>query len=73
MAIPSDGVVQYEGRQFIFLTKDEKSFEMIEVNAGENDNGYTAISLPENSNLKNEQFVLKGAYSLLMMMKNKEM
>lgn len=73
MAIPADGVVQFEGKQFIFLSKDEKTFEMIEVTAGENDNGYTAISLPEQSNLKNEQFVLSGAYSLLMMMKNKEM
>ncbi|HEY0667452.1 MAG TPA: efflux RND transporter periplasmic adaptor subunit, partial [Sphingobacteriaceae bacterium] len=73
MAIPSAGVVQYEGRQFVFLSKNEKTFKMIEVNAGENDNGYTAVSLPEKSNLKNEQFVLNGAYSLLMMMKNKEM
>lgn len=73
LAIPSEGVVKYEGKQFVFLSRSQKKFEMIEVTAGEDNNGYTAISLPQQSNLKNEQFVLNGAYSLLMMMKNKEM
>ena len=71
MAIPSDAIVQYEGKQFIFLSNGMKTFEMIEVNAGESDNGYTAISFPEQNSLKDQQFVLSGAYSLLMMMKNK--
>ncbi|MGV3508447.1 MAG: efflux RND transporter periplasmic adaptor subunit [Sphingobacteriaceae bacterium] len=71
MAIPSDAIVQYEGKQFIFLSNGMKTFEMIEVNAGESDNGYTAISFPEQNSLKDQQFVLSGAYSLLMMMKNR--
>ena len=73
MAVPSDAIVQYEGRQFVFLSKGIQTFEMIEVNTCENDNGYTAISFPDQSNLKDQEFVLKGAYSLLMMMKNKQL
>ena len=48
------------------------TFEMIEIKTGENDSGYTAISFPEQNSLKDQQFVSSGAYTLLMMMKNKQ-
>jgi cobalt-zinc-cadmium efflux system membrane fusion protein len=44
---------------------------MIEVAVGESEKGFTEIILPTNSNLGSANFVTKGAYSLLMTMKNK--
>jgi cobalt-zinc-cadmium efflux system membrane fusion protein len=44
---------------------------MIEVAVGESEKGFTEIILPANSNLASANFVIKGAYSLLMTMKNK--
>lgn len=72
MAVPSDAIVQFEGKQFVFLGKGSNIFEMIEVASGENNNGYTAVSFPGKNGLENQQFVLSGAYSLLMMWKNKQ-
>lgn len=70
--LPTAAIVQYEGKNFAFISKGKKTFEMIEVQPGESENGYTAIVLGNNNSMENQEFVLKGAYSLLMMMKNKE-
>jgi len=70
--LPTEAIVQYEGKHFAFISKGKKTFEMIEVNPGESDKGYTAMLSATYNNLENQGFVLKGAYSLLMMMKNKE-
>lgn len=70
--IPTEAIVQYEGKNFLFLSKGNRSFEMVEVKAGVNNNSFTAINFLENNNLENQEFVLKGAYALLMMIKNSE-
>jgi cobalt-zinc-cadmium efflux system membrane fusion protein len=44
---------------------------MTEVIVGESEKGFTEISLPEKNDFASDSFVTKGAYSLLMMMKNK--
>ncbi len=71
-AIPTGALVQYEGKQYIFLRKGINTFEIIEVKTGESDGEYTAISFPEQLSLTDQQIVLSGAYTLLMMMKNKQ-
>ncbi|SDL55561.1 membrane fusion protein, cobalt-zinc-cadmium efflux system [Pedobacter sp. ok626] len=70
--LPTEAIVQYEGKNFAFINKGNRTFEMVELKTGENEGGYTAILFANNSGLENQDFVLKGAYSLLMMMKNKE-
>lgn len=72
IAVPTVAIVQFEGRQYVFQSKSSNTFEMVEVASGENNNGYTAISFPGKQDLENQEFVLSGAYSLLMMMKNKQ-
>ncbi|ASU35324.1 efflux RND transporter periplasmic adaptor subunit [Mucilaginibacter xinganensis] len=69
--LPSDALVQYEGKQFVFKVMGNRQFEMTEVTAGESENGYTQILQADKGDLMNAGFVTKGAYSLLMMMKNK--
>ena len=70
-ALPSDAIVRFEGKQFVYKANAGNQFEMIEVKVGESETGFTEIVLPENSELGSAEFVTKGAYSLLMMMKNK--
>lgn len=71
-AVPTEALVQFEGKQFLFLAKDKNTFELKEVKVGENEGGFTAIGLPDGFDIKTAKIVVKGAYSLLMMMKNKE-
>jgi len=69
--LPSEAVVRFEGKQFAYVVKGASEYEMVEVNIGETENGFTEIMLPAGSNLSSAEFVTKGAYSLLMTMKNK--
>lgn len=67
-ALPDDAIVRYENKQFVFVKTGTNRFEMQEVTVGNSENGYTAIqNLDENG-----EYVLKGAYNLLMALKNTE-
>ncbi|SDG42277.1 membrane fusion protein, cobalt-zinc-cadmium efflux system [Mucilaginibacter gossypii] len=70
-AIANEAIVQFEGKQYIYKVIGNRQFEMAEVNIGESENGFTEILLPTKDMTANAVFVTKGAYSLLMMMKNK--
>ncbi|ULQ53496.1 efflux RND transporter periplasmic adaptor subunit [Flavihumibacter fluvii] len=70
-ALPADALVSFEGKQYIFRVKGKNQFEMMEVTAGESENGYTEILTPDPAGLSNAEFVTKGAYALLMSLKNK--
>jgi len=67
-ALPDAAVVRYGNGQYIFLAKGNNQFEMQEVKTGNSENGYVAILNAEN--LKNQKVVTKGAYTLLMALKN---
>jgi len=69
--LPSDAIVSFEAKQYVYKVKDNNQYEMTEVIVGESEDGFTEISLPEKSDFTSDSFVTKGAYSLLMMMKNK--
>jgi cobalt-zinc-cadmium efflux system membrane fusion protein len=70
--IPDDAIVLFEGKQFVFTESTKNKFEMQEVNTASNENGFTQISFPDNKDLSSQTFVTKGAYTLLMKMKNTE-
>jgi membrane fusion protein, heavy metal efflux system len=69
--LPADAVVRFEGKQYIYKVKSSHQFEMMEVTIGENENGFTEIAMSVTNDFVNVEFVTKGAYSLLMMMRNK--
>lgn len=69
--LPSEAFVRFESKQYIFRARGNNQFEMVEVTVGETENGFTEIVVPANSDLTTAEFVTKGAYSLLMTMKNK--
>lgn len=70
--IPDDAIVLFEGKQYVFTEITKNKFEMQEVNTASNENGFTQISFPDNKDLSSQTFVTKGAYTLLMKMKNTE-
>lgn len=67
-ALPDEAIVRFENKQFVFVARSENQFEMIEVKTGNTENGFTEVDMDEN--LVKETFVLKGAYNLLMKLKN---
>ncbi len=69
-ALPEDAVVSFEGKNYIFIDKGNKQYEMAEINIGNTENGFTQIGAAVDFVDKN--IVIKGAYSLLMKMKNTE-
>ena len=68
--LPSDAIVSFENKNYIFVDKGNKQYEMTEISIGNNENGFTEIASPADLSTKN--IVIKGAYALLMKMKNSE-
>ena len=68
--LPSEAIVNYENKNYIFIEKGKKLFEMKEVTTGTSENEY--VEIVSNENLKDVNIVIKGSYSLLMKMKNLE-
>ncbi len=68
--IPNEGLVRFEGKQYVFTETESNKYEMQEVTTQNNENGYTQIIFADSTDMKNKTFVTKGAYTLLMKMKN---
>lgn len=66
-----DAIVTWENKQYIFQEVKPKTYKMVEVKIGNSENGRTEIYHID-QNLKNKKFVTKGAYHLLMGLKNVE-
>lgn len=67
-ALPENAVVRFENKNYVFIDKGNKQFEMQEVQIGETENGFTEIKDAEK--FQNKNIVTEGAYNLLMMLKN---
>ncbi len=70
--ISNEGLVRFEGKEYVFLDLGNKKYEMKEVLTQNSENGVTQISFADNTSISNQLFVTKGAYTLLMKLKNTE-
>ena len=68
--LPDESIVTFEGKDYVFLEIRKQQYEMLEVMLGERENGF--VTIKNNEVLKDKTIVTKGAYTLLMKMKNKE-
>jgi cobalt-zinc-cadmium efflux system membrane fusion protein len=68
VALPEEAIVRFENKHYIFVSKHAKQFEMKEVEIGNSENGFTEII--NLGHINNEIYVTKGAYTLLMALKN---
>ncbi|WP_113662311.1 efflux RND transporter periplasmic adaptor subunit [Pedobacter nanyangensis] len=64
--VPEEAVVSFENKDYVFVQTAVRKFVMQEVQVGETSAGKTAIT----TDLKGKQLAIKGAYSLLMKLKN---
>ncbi len=75
-AVPEEAVVMSEGKYFIYVLKEKQNevyhFEMLEVQKGVNELGFSEISLDKKMETANLKVVSKGAFVLLSKMKNSE-
>jgi cobalt-zinc-cadmium efflux system membrane fusion protein len=77
-ALPSEAVVSFDDKDYIFIFEKEKEeagmpfteYKMIEVKKGVSGSGFTEIKLPEGFNVSTAKVVTKGAYNLLSAKKN---
>lgn len=67
--LPEEAIVRYEGNDYIFIENKPGNYDMVEITAGTKENGFTEVLVTEP--LTTESIVLKGAYTLLMSLKNK--
>ena len=75
-ALPTEAIVQSDGKDFIFVQSDTMQnkfiFKMIPIIKGTEQEGYVGITLLEKIDPAKEKIVIKGAYSLLSALKNVE-
>ncbi len=77
-ALPSDAVVSFDDKDYIFVFDKNKEeggkpfteYRMIEVHKGVTEDGYTEVRLPKGFEVKTAKVVTKGAYNLLSAKKN---
>ncbi|KIA88690.1 efflux RND transporter periplasmic adaptor subunit [Kaistella jeonii] len=69
--IPDDAIVTWEEKQYIFEEIKPKTYKMFPVTIGNSENGFTELLNFKDENRK-KKFVTKGAYQLLMALKNVE-
>lgn len=67
--LPEDAIVRFENKNYIFVAKGNNQFQMAEINTGNSADGFTEILDAEK--IATGEIVVKGAYSLLMSLKNR--
>jgi cobalt-zinc-cadmium efflux system membrane fusion protein len=68
--LPDEAVVHFEGKQYVFIQNGKSRFEMVELQTGDSENGFTEIT--GRPDLNEKEIVINGAYTLLMSLKNTE-
>jgi cobalt-zinc-cadmium efflux system membrane fusion protein len=69
LSIQKEAIVSFEDKEYVFVKKGTRQYEMTEVVLGTAENNFVAITNSEV--LKDQEIVIKGAYTLLMQLKNK--
>jgi membrane fusion protein, heavy metal efflux system len=67
--LPQDAVVHFENKNYAFVQISEKQFKMTAINTGNEEGGF--VEIKESESLVDKIFAVKGAYTLLMALKNK--
>ena len=69
-AVPEESIVNFEGKDFVFVEVKKQTYRLTPVTLGETENGFTQIL--NFDDFKNKKIVTKNAYTLLMKLKNTE-
>lgn len=66
--LPDDAIVRFGNKNYVFIEKGNRTFEMLEVQIGNAENGFTEVV--DADKFFTAKIVVKGAYPLLMVLKN---
>ncbi|WP_313599244.1 efflux RND transporter periplasmic adaptor subunit [Epilithonimonas vandammei] len=69
-AVPEESIVNFEGKDFVFVEVKKQTYRLTPVTLGETENGFTQIL--NFDDFMNKKIVTKNAYTLLMKLKNTE-
>lgn len=67
-AIQNDAIVRFEGKEYIFMQKENGEYTMENIETGNKVDNFTQII--DYKRYKDKKIVIEGAYTLLMKMKN---
>ena len=67
-----ESIVIFEGKNYVFVQQASNVFNMVEVKTGVSQGGFTEILQGANSINNKKNIAVKGAYTLLMQLKNTE-
>lgn len=70
LAVPEDAVVRWQNKHYVFVEREQGTFEMLAVQLGEFSNGFQAVQADGLDG--NSKLAIKNAYALLMKIKNTE-
>lgn len=70
LTVPQEAIVEFEGKKYVYIKRGENKFTLTEIEVGASENGFTEIK--NTAAIANNLIVTKGAYGLLMAMKNGE-
>ena len=69
-SLPEQSIVNFEAKSFVFVVTGKQTYHMVEVILGTEENGF--VTIKNSDSLKGKSIVNKGAYTLLMKLKNTE-
>jgi cobalt-zinc-cadmium efflux system membrane fusion protein len=77
-SLPEAAVVGYGGKSLMYVLEKKQTnpttyqFRQVAIKTGVRENGYVAVTLPDDLNLQQTPIVVSGAYSLLAKLNNSE-
>ncbi len=69
LAVPEDAIVNYAGKQYVFEVLAGNRYQMLQVQTGVSENGFTEIR-SNDATLKDKTLVTKNAYTVFMKKQN---
>lgn len=67
-AVPEESIVNFEGKDFVFVEEKKQTYRLSPVTLGETENGF--VQIMNTDDFKNKKIVIRNAYTLLMKLKN---
>lgn len=67
-ALPEEAIVNFEAKDYVFVVTGKNTYQLTPATTGIKENGF--IEITNTNDLNDKQIVTKGAYTLLMKLKN---
>lgn len=69
-AVPEESIVNFEGKDYVFVQTARQTYKMLPITVGEKENGF--VQIVNDADFTDKNIVSKNTYTLLMKLKNTE-